>query len=87
MPEILSIDPTPNENAMKFTINGKAIASGSATFKKDTAANNPIAEAVFKNPGVVAVFLLNDFVTVTKEPGAGWNDLLDPVSDSIRSVG
>jgi hypothetical protein len=86
MPRVISIDPTPNENALKFTIEGKAIASGSATFKKDTAANNPIAAAVFAIDGIVAVFLLNDFITVTKAPSASWSDLQKAVQDAIQKV-
>ena len=86
MPRVISIDPTPNENALKFTIEGKAIAAGSATFKKDTAANNPIAASVFAVEGVVAVFLLNDFITVTKTPTASWSDLQKAVQDAIQKV-
>lgn len=86
MPEVLYAEPTPNENAMKFTLRGKAIESGSATFKKGGETENPIAKAVLALDGVVAVFLLNDFVTVTKDPEARWSDLQAQVSDAITSV-
>lgn len=86
MPKVLSVDPTPNENAMKFTIEGKAIEKGSATFKKETAAGNPIAASVFKVEGVSAVFLLNDFVTVTKVPTARWSDMQAEVLGAIEGV-
>lgn len=86
MPRVIAVSPTPNENALKFTIEGKAIESGSATFKRETAANNPIAAAVFQNADVVAVFLLNDFVTVTKTPTASWKDLEKAVAKAIEGV-
>ncbi len=86
MPKVLAIEPTPNVNAMKFTIEGKAIESGSATIKAENADSNPIAQAVFAIPGVKAVFLLNDFVTVTKEADADWDDLKDKAADAISSV-
>ncbi|MCC6547005.1 NifU N-terminal domain-containing protein [Candidatus Sumerlaeota bacterium] len=86
MPRVIAVSPTPNENALKFTIEGKAIASGSATFKRDTAAQNPIAAAIFANADVVAVFLLNDFVTVTKSPTASWGSLEKAVCKAIEEA-
>lgn len=87
MPKVLMIEPTPNENAMKFTIEGKAIDSGSATFKAETAEGNPIAQAVFaKVENVTSVFLLNDFVTVQKDPSADWMAMKDDVAAAIESV-
>ncbi len=86
MPKVLSADATPNENAMKFTIEGKAIESGSATYKADTASENPVAASVFKVSGVVAVFLLNDFITVTKAPEESWSNLRDAVVQAIEQA-
>ena len=86
MPEVLFAEPTPNENAMKFTLRGKAIASGSATFKKGAATENPIATAVLAIDGIAAVFLLNDFVTVTKEPSASWASLQSLVTEAITGA-
>lgn len=86
MPKIISVDPTPNENALKFTIDGRAIASGSATFKKETAANHPIAAAVLAIEGTASVFLLNDFITVQKAPTAHWSDIQSAVHAAIESV-
>lgn len=86
MPEILYAEPTPNENAMKFTLKGKAIESGSATIKRGQETDNPIAKAVLAIDGVAAVFLLNDFVTVTKDPDASWVDLQEPVTEAIAGV-
>lgn len=83
MPEVLFAEPTPNENAMKFTLKVKAIESGSATIKKGAETDNPIAKAVLAIDGVVAVFLLNDFVTVTKAPEASWMELQEPVKEAI----
>jgi NFU1 iron-sulfur cluster scaffold homolog, mitochondrial len=86
MPEVLFAEPTPNENAMKFTLRGKAIESGSATFKKGAATDNPTAKAVLAIDGIVAVFLLNDFVTVTKEPSASWATLQQVVTEAINGA-
>lgn len=86
MPKVAYVEPTPNVNAMKFTLKSKAIESGSATFKSNNADQNPIAKAVFAVGNVTAVFLLNDFVTVSKEPSADWQELQDKVMAAIESV-
>ena len=70
---------TPNPNAMKFTLDKKLEKSmnfGSA----EAAQGNPFAEAVFATDGVVQVFGVNDFVTVTRRPGASWDPIVEAVT-------
>ncbi len=86
MPKVVLAEPTPNENAMKFTIEGKTLDSGSKTIKKENASDHPIAEAVYEVDAIVSVFLLNDFVTVTKDPSAEWSELRPLVIQAIESV-
>ncbi len=86
MPRVISADPTPNENAMKFTLDGRLLASGSKTFNAQTAGEHPVAAALFRLPGVKSAFFLNDFVTVSKDPGASFNDLESAIIDAINSA-
>jgi hypothetical protein len=70
---------TPNPNAMKFTLDTRLPATmnfGSA----EAAKGNAFAEAVFKTDGVVQVFGVNDFVTVTRRPGADWDPIVKAVT-------
>ena len=72
-------EDTPNPNAKKFTLNAKLPAS--MNFRSaEAAAGNAFAEAVFKIDGVVQVFGVNDFVTVTRAPGADWAVIIDGVT-------
>lgn len=67
---------TPNPNAMKFTCSTKVIAKGSMSFENASVAKkDPLASAVFGIAGVKSIFAVNDFVTVTKEPNASWDEL------------
>ena len=67
---------TPNPNAMKFTCSSKVIAKGSMSYENAAVAKkDPLASAVFEVSGVKSIFAVNDFVTVTKEPNASWDDL------------
>ena len=72
-------EDTPNPNAKKFSLDTKLAAS--MNFKTaEAAAGNPFATAVFQVPGVVQVFGVNDFVTVTRAPGADWQVIIDGVT-------
>lgn len=72
--------PTPNPDALKFTLDitlGSMINLG-ATDEPDTS----FARAVLETPGVVNLFGVNDFVTVTRQPGADW----DPIIAAVQAA-
>ncbi|HEX8903384.1 MAG TPA: NifU N-terminal domain-containing protein, partial [Longimicrobiaceae bacterium] len=65
---------TPNPNAGKFTV-GRTLVEGrrGRTFASAAAAaGDPLAARLFAEPGVASVFVVADFVTVTKDAGAAW---------------
>jgi len=64
--------PTPNPNAMKFSLDVKLPATLNVA-NADAATGNPFAAAVFAVDGVQSLFGVNDFVTVTRKPGADWD--------------
>jgi hypothetical protein len=76
-----SPSPTPNPNALKFTLDTKLSATMNFA-TADAAAGNPFAESVFATEGVVQVFGVNDFVTVTRRPGADW----DPIVEAVKAA-
>lgn len=81
----VNISTTPNENAMKFTLNCQAIEAGHKTYANaEAAAENPVARALFAIDGVAQVFLMADFITVTKKPEAGWAALEAPILKAIQ---
>lgn len=69
---------TPNPDAMKFTLDTRLEAMFNATSTAD-AADKPFAAAVFAAGGVATVFGVNDFVTVTRLPGAEWEPIIAAV--------
>ena len=71
---------------MKFTLSIPVAETGSFSFtKEDTEIEHPIAAAVIALDGVVSAFGVNDFLTVSKDPGASWGDLLPAVVDAIKN--
>lgn len=66
-------DPTPNPNAMKFTV-GQPVG-GPATYAAGRDADDPVAAALLGLAGVVSVFMTADFVTVSKSSDSTWDTL------------
>ncbi len=73
--------PTPNPDAMKFTLDERLPGTFNVT-SPDAATGNTFAEEVFATDGVVSVFGVNDFVTVTRRPGADW----EPIIAAVRAA-
>ena len=81
----IDIQPTPNLNALKFVVNRRLTEGRSQTFRSpEEAAAHPLAAQLFAISGVVQVFLLNDFVTVTRDPGAAWEEIAASAEAAIR---
>ena len=63
---------------MKFTLDTTLPAMLNVK-SDDAAVGMPFVEAVFAAGGVAAVFGVNDFVTVTRLPGAEWDPIVAAV--------
>jgi Scaffold protein Nfu/NifU N terminal len=69
---------TPNPDAMKFTLDTRLEAMFNTTSAAEAAAI-PFAAALFASGDVASVFGVNDFVTVTRQPGADWAPIIAAV--------
>ncbi len=79
------VQPTPNVNALKFVVNRRLTEGKSQTFRPPTEAQtSPLAAALLAIPGVVQVFFLNDFITVTRDPSASWEVLAGQAEAVIK---
>lgn len=70
--------PTPNPNALKFTLDTTLPATINFRNASD-AAGDAFASAVFAAGGVASVFGVNDFVTVTRERDGDWDVIVPAV--------
>ena len=83
----VNVSSTPNENALKFTVNQTLLASGHKTYNNlEQAAEFPVAKKLFEIGGVASVFLIQDFITVTKKPDATWVELQDKIVKAIKAA-
>lgn len=71
---------TPNPNAVKFTLDRPATEKRNETFRAGSdPADSPLGAAIFALDGVTNVFITANFVSVNKEDGATWDDLVPDV--------
>lgn len=89
MPEInVRFQPTPNPNAGKFVV-GQKVVEGKASrsfYSADDAADHPLAAALFELEGVASIFMVDDFITVTKTAEADWSALVPQVQSVIEQA-
>jgi hypothetical protein len=79
-------EPTPNPNAVKFTLDRPAVEGRSQTFRAGSdPAESPLGARLFALDGVTNVFMVSNFVSVTKEDGADWNELVPLVIDELQA--
>lgn len=77
---------TPNPNAGKFVVSQQVTPVGTSRsyYDSDEARQDPVARALMRLPGVRSVFMVDDFITVTKTPVARWDDLGPRIEEAIR---
>lgn len=84
MPSI-DVQPTPNPNAMKFSVGVPTTQGSPKTFRSAAEAEaDGLARALFAIPGVVYVFMTSDFVSVNKAPTTRWEDILPAATRAVQ---
>jgi len=73
--KVLEIQSTPNPNAVKFVLDRPVADEPVSILHPGDAQHHPLARRLFDIPGICAVLLLGDFVTVNKTPAAKWAGL------------
>lgn len=87
MTYVVTPDPTPNPNAMRFEFDEGVFGGLSLTMgDKADADGMPWAEALFDLPGVEGLFAREDFVTVTKDPEIDWSEITPQVITILQTA-
>ena len=75
---------TPNPNALQFVVNAVILDHGNVSFSnKQEAKDDKMAAALFEKPGVINVYVMENFITVTKDDKTSWVPLKDRVWKTI----
>ncbi|MBZ0326378.1 MAG: NifU family protein [Altibacter sp.] len=85
MPDFnIHIQPTKNENIVKFVANSFLTQANSYEFKNiDEAKNSPIAQQLFYLPFVKTVYISQNFIAIEKYNIVSWKDIENEVSTAI----
>jgi hypothetical protein len=73
---------TPNPNALKFTVG--ATFDAPKSFAAGADVDDPIAASLLAIEGVTSVFMSADFVTLTKTPDAGWDEIVPQATAALE---
>jgi Fe-S cluster biogenesis protein NfuA len=87
---LVRTEPTPNPEVVKFIPGTPVLGDGALDLRDAEAAQvSPLASRLFTVPGVAAVFLGGDFVSVTRQDGVDWaelkTDVIAALSDHAAS--
>lgn len=82
--QVLRVEPTPNPNAIKFVLDAM-LGSPSEYRSAEEAASNDLAKELFAMDGIEALFLSENFVTVTMNPSADWHQVHEQARKLIEA--
>lgn len=76
---------TPNPQAMKFVTDIFLCENPIEYSSPEKAEENPLAKKMFEFPGIKNVFIVSNFITLTKEGNQDWYELIGAIRESIRN--
>src|SRR4051812_37682884 len=76
---------TPNPESLKFVTNRHILPNFQLDFKtRELASGSALAKALFEIPFVNAVFIANNFVTITKNTEYEWIEITPELKEALR---
>lgn len=78
--KIVSVEPTPSPNSMKFNLDESLPAGEKYTYTTDNAADAPDQlQKVLLIQGVKSIYYVADFIAVDRYPNADWKAILEQI--------
>ena len=82
--EVVEIQTTPNPNALKFLLDRSIHELAASYFSSEAAQDHPLAMELFSVPGVTNLLIVNDFLTVGRNPEVPWKSISGKVRDVLK---
>ena len=81
----IDVQPTPNPNALKFTLDRPSTDGAPCTFRSvDETGDNEVAKGLLSLDGVVLVFMTANFISINKSPEQTWDSIVPEASRIIK---
>jgi len=77
------IGPTPNPNSIRVGLSQPMFPKATTVRSSAEAGESPIAKGLIAIPGVVQVFMLNNFISINKDPAADWAKIEPMVAEVL----
>ena len=85
--KVIRTRETPNPNALQFVLNTQVLEKGKRSYSSSEECKDDVmATALFRFEAVQNVYIMENFVTVTKGDRFGWNPLKKQVWDRIDDL-
>ncbi len=84
---MISVQPTPNPNALKFILDVPVKTRESAVYRQFAeCGSNKLAEAILRLDHVSEVYFATNFITVTQNGAGDWDDMEAKIRDVISRM-
>jgi hypothetical protein len=81
----IMVESTPNPNSVKFVLNRTVVEQGSESYDGSQGGDkSPLAQKMFKVPGVKDLFLMKNFVSLSRHPNKTWSEIVPKVEEVLR---
>ena len=81
----IDIQPTPNPNALKFTLDRPSTDGAPCTFRSaEDAGDNVVAKQLLSIEGVVLVFMTSNFISINKSAEHEWDAIVPGATQIIQ---
>lgn len=85
--KVVYVEMTPNPNALKFHVDGRLIPTGSRSFDSpDEAQADPLARTLFAAGPITSVFVMPNFVTLSKTPEGDWFTMRPAINQALEEA-
>ena len=83
----IDVQPTPNPNALKFTLDRPTTDGAPRSFRNaEEATDHAAAAAILALGGVTGVFATANFISVNKADAASWDALVPEIVRAIQAA-
>lgn len=85
--KVIRTRETPNPNALQFVLNAQILDYGNKSWStKEDCGDDKMGQALFDTGSVTNVYIMENFVTVTKGDGANWSFLSPKIWKEIDAT-
>jgi Fe-S cluster biogenesis protein NfuA len=80
----INVEPTKNENIVKFLADSSLVESKSYEFSSiEEASNSPLSQQLFQYPFIKTIYISHNFIAIEKHDMIEWDEIKDELASTI----